>query len=292
MGHLLTSEGIRPDPAEVQAITEMPKPKDMKAVQRFVGFVTYLAKFVPHLSETIEPLCRLTTKDAVWTWQSQQEDAFQKVANQITNQPVLKYYDVNKELTMQCDASDVGLGAALLQDGMPVVYASRALSQTEQRYAQIEKECLAIVFACERFDQYILGRDLVAVCSEHSTQEYFQEASQSRTQTTAKNVASSESLHPEGKVHKRKKRCTWPTLFREPICPLGSSIESSDHRLGYEQVNFTETLNISEPRLKQIQCHTTQDTCLQTLKSVILSWWPETKEEVPAAIRIGTFGTN
>ena len=78
---------------------------------------------------------------------------------------------MTEEVTIQCDASEVGLGATLLQKGQPVAFASRALSQTEQRYAQIEKECLAIVFACEHFDQYIFGRDYITVQSDHKPLE-------------------------------------------------------------------------------------------------------------------------
>lgn len=84
---------------------------------------------------------------------------------------ILKYYNVHEEVTIQCDASEVGLGATLLQNGQPVAYASRALSQTEQCYAQIEKECLAIVFACERFDHYIYGKDHITVQSDHKPLE-------------------------------------------------------------------------------------------------------------------------
>lgn len=67
------------------------------------------------------------------------------------HQPVLQYYNVRQEVTIQCDASEVGLRATLLQNGQPIAYASRALSKTEECYAQIENECLAIVFVCERF---------------------------------------------------------------------------------------------------------------------------------------------
>lgn len=75
--------------------------------------------------------------------------------------------DINEEVTTQCDASEVGLGATLMQLGQPFANASRALSQTEQRYTQIEKDCLAIVFACEHFDQCIYSRDCVTVQSDH-----------------------------------------------------------------------------------------------------------------------------
>jgi len=80
---------------------------------------------------------------------------------------VLRYFDVNKEVTIECDSSDVGLGTVLNQDGCPVTYASRALTQTECNYAQIEEECLAIVFATERFEHYILGKNIVQVLSDH-----------------------------------------------------------------------------------------------------------------------------
>ena len=171
MGSILTAEGLRPDPEKVSAITKMKRPENVKAVQRFIGLATYLSRFLPHLSETCEPLRRLTDKGALWTWQSQQEDAFQNVKRLVSHQPVLKYYNVHEEVTIQCDASEVGLGATLLQNGQPIAYASRALSKTEQCYAQIEKECLAIVFACERFDHYIYGKDCITVQSDHKPLE-------------------------------------------------------------------------------------------------------------------------
>ena len=85
----------------------------------------------------------------------------------ITQAAVLHYFDVSKEVTIAYDSSDIGLGAVLTQVGQPVAYASRALTQTERNYAQIGKECLAIVFAAERFEHYILGKDTVEVLSDH-----------------------------------------------------------------------------------------------------------------------------
>ena len=74
-------------------------------------------------------------------------------------------------MTLQCDASQSGLGAALMQNGQPVAYASRALSAAETRYAQIEKELLAIIFACEHFEPYVYGRDMIRVESDHKPLE-------------------------------------------------------------------------------------------------------------------------
>ena len=100
-------------------------------------------------------------------WSEQHNNAFDEVKKLVANHPVLKYYDVNDEVTIQCDASERGLGATLPQNGQPVAFASRTLSAVEQRYAQIEKECLAIVFGCQKFSQYITRREKVTVESDH-----------------------------------------------------------------------------------------------------------------------------
>jgi len=79
----------------------------------------------------------------------------------VTNTSVLRYYSLHDEVTIQCDASQTGLGAALLQNGQPVAYSSWALTSAETHYAQIEKEFLAIVFACQHYDAFIYSRDSV-----------------------------------------------------------------------------------------------------------------------------------
>lgn len=103
----------------------------------------------------------------MFTWDSSQEEAFQAIKSMISSAPLLKHYDVASETTIQCDASESGLGATLLQEGQPVAFASRSLSTVERQYDQIEKECLAIVFACSRFNQYLHGRELTTVETDH-----------------------------------------------------------------------------------------------------------------------------
>ena len=142
----------------------------MEGVQRLNGFVNYLAKFLSKLSEVMEPIRRLTRKDTPWNWSSEQDQAFASVQRLVTEAPVLCYYDPSLDLTIQCDASQSGLGAAILQNGKPIEYASRALTDTESRYTQIEKEMLAIVFALELFNQYTFGRH-VHVESDHKPLE-------------------------------------------------------------------------------------------------------------------------
>ena len=109
IGHLLTLEGLHVDPKEVKAIEEMPEPEDAKAVQRLLGSVNYLAKFVPHLSDILEPLRRLMDKDTEWWWLHKQQEALDHMMKALTSTPVLQYYDVKKPVCIQCDASDGGM---------------------------------------------------------------------------------------------------------------------------------------------------------------------------------------
>ena len=167
MGHILSAQGLSPDPDKVRAVVAMPPPTDVQGVQRLIGVFTYLSKFMPRLSTVCEPLRRLTDKDGEFDWMPQHDKALSTIKALITQAPVLHFYDVNKDVTIECDSSDVGLGAVLMQDLHLTAYASRALTPTERNYAQIEKECLAIVYATERFEQYILGKEEVVVESDH-----------------------------------------------------------------------------------------------------------------------------
>ena len=159
----------------VQVVDEMPRPTCKKELATFLGLVNYLLKFLPRLAEVTQPLRELTFKDAPFLWSPHYESAFANVKQLVADHPMLKFYDPGAEVTLQCDASDYGLGATLLQGlgatllqgGQPVAFASRTMSCTERNYAQLEKECLAVVFGCQRFDQYLARKDNIVVETDH-----------------------------------------------------------------------------------------------------------------------------
>ena len=140
IGHLITNEGVQADKYRVEAILSMPAPTDIHGLKRFCGMIQYLSKFLPNLASDLQPIRELTKKDVDWNWSVECEQAFQKVKQKITETPLLVYFDPDKELVLQVDSSKDGLGAALLQVGKPIEYASLALTRAARNWAQIEKE--------------------------------------------------------------------------------------------------------------------------------------------------------
>ena len=158
--HQLTPEGLRPDPEKIKAIVDMKPPQSLQALQSFNGMVNYLKRFSPVLTELSEPLRRLQKQDTVWAWESEQQTAFKKIKTALTTLPILAYFDKDKNHIIQMDASKTGLRAVLLQDDQPVVYASRALTDMECRYSNIERELLGIIFGLERLHHYTFGKPI------------------------------------------------------------------------------------------------------------------------------------
>jgi len=167
MGNIVSHEGLKPDEAKVKAIVDMPTPTDVPGLQRLLGMVKYLAAYIPRESEITAPLRQLLRKDTEWSWQYEHDRAVQRLKDVLTSAPVLAYYDVKKGVTIQADASQSGLGACLMQSGKPIAYASRSMTSAECNYAQIEKELLAITFACNKFHQYICGKEGVNIMTDH-----------------------------------------------------------------------------------------------------------------------------
>lgn len=151
-GHLLTNVGLKVDPMKTSAITNMPAPQNKQDLQRFLGMLTYLGKYLKNLSSETKNMRNLVIKDAEWEWSEQHELEFSKMKEMVSSAPVLQYFDVRKPVMIECDASGHGLGAVLMQEGRPVAFASRTLSAAERNFVQMEREALGILFACGRFE--------------------------------------------------------------------------------------------------------------------------------------------
>jgi len=186
-----------------------------------------------------------------------------RVKEMIVSAPVLAYYDVNKPVVIQCDASQSELGAALLQEERPVAYSSRVMTQTEQNYAQIEKELLAIVYAYEKFDQYIFGRSNVIVQSDHKPLEtMFRKPIHTSPKRLQRMRLRLQNFDIQVQYKKGETMFLADTLSRAYLeNQLLSQTQDSDVRsireqlfaFELEQIKHDEDLSVSPTRLKQLR---------------------------------------
>lgn len=158
LGHSISAEGVKPNPEKISAVLDFKKPDNVKETQSFLGLCGYYRKFIKDFATIAYPLYRLTRKKSPFLWTDLCEAAFKKLKELMCNPPVLRQPDFKKEFTLTTDASNVGLGAILSQDGHPCCYVSRRLNKHEINYSASEKEMLAIVWAVKRLRQYLLGR--------------------------------------------------------------------------------------------------------------------------------------
>jgi hypothetical protein len=160
LGHSVSTKGVGIDPERTRAIRAFTPPKDAKGISRFVGMVNFYHKFIPNLAEVAAPLNRLRKKGVKFKWDAEQQQAFEALKQAISQPPVLEMADFSDQFIVQTDASGVALGAVLFQevDGIrqPVAYASRTLTSQERKAASTyELECLAVLFAMDKFREYI-----------------------------------------------------------------------------------------------------------------------------------------
>ena len=162
LGHIIDMHGIQADPEKVSAVLKMEAPQNVSDLRRFMGMANQLGKFSHRLADISQPLRELLSTKQSWVWGPDQERAFLEIKTVLTQPTILALYDPVAPTKVSADASSFGLGAVLLQltndTWRPVAYASRSMSAAEIRYAQIEKEALAVTWACEKFSDYTLGR--------------------------------------------------------------------------------------------------------------------------------------
>ena len=276
-----SAQGMHPDPKKVQGITEMTAPTDKQQLQSFLGMVNYMGTFIPNLSHHTEPLGAMLKKDNVFHWEDQQTRSFQQVKTLIAkaNTTPLRYYDRDLPVTVQADASLRGLGACLIQKhkgkDQPIAFASKSLTDAETRYANIKRELLAIVFACQRFSTYLLGRSFVAE-SDHKPLEMI----------AMKNLANApprlqrmllelQRYDVTIKYRPGKEMQLADALSR---CPARASQEIKlDMRVDY--IAFTKSW------IEKLKDSTQRDPILATVYQLTQQGWPHQRRHVPRLAR-------
>lgn len=243
--------------------------------------VNQQSKFSPHLADQTKPLRDLLSKKNQWSWGHDQQQAFERLKTALSSSEVLALYNAENETILSADASSYGLGAVLRQtqpDGSlrPIAYVSRALTETEQRYAQIEKEALAATWACERFQDYLLGtqfkietdhKPLVPLLSSKPLDSVPVRVQRFRLRLMRFSFT---IAHVPG-----KELNTADTLSRAPVTEQDESNLSNETKEYVHAV--VNNLPASEERLKVIREQQDQDQVCKQLKSYCLEGKAEWK---------------
>ena len=274
-GKFFTPNGVEPDPAKVQGIVDMPAPTNAKELQSFLGMVNFMQPHVPHLSHHSAPLRELLKSDKKFYWDAQCNAAFQQLKAMIKKKQALQFYDRTKPVIVQADASQYGLGAALLQEGLPVAFASKSLSDTETRYANIEREMLSVVFACERFHTYLTGRSFI-VENDHKPLEMIQLKNLKAAPPRLQRMLLRLQEYDAKIIYKPGPEMSLPdALSRLPG-------KDNSHITLDLRVDF---INFSSRRIDQVAEETKRDPILSTVYQLTHQGWPDEHRRCPKIAR-------
>ncbi|KMQ92398.1 enzymatic polyprotein endonuclease reverse [Lasius niger] len=162
LGHVIGSDGVKPDPNKIHAMKNFPIPKNPKNIKQFLGLTGYYRRFIKNFSKIAKPLTDLLKKDKPFIWTPLQENAFATLRNELCEEPILQYPNFNEPFILTTDACGYAIGGVLSQGlvgkDLPISYTSRVLNDAERKYSTIEKECLAIVYGVSYFRHYLYGR--------------------------------------------------------------------------------------------------------------------------------------
>jgi hypothetical protein len=240
------------DPKRVKSIIQFPIPQNLRDVRSFLGLAGYHRQFVNHWSDMAEPLTRLTRKNIPFYWSDEQNDAFNKIKAAISQEPVLIHYNPELETILKSDASGYAVGAKLEQklNGKfhPVTHASRMMTKTEKtNYCISEKECLAIVYATNKFRHYLIGLKFVII-TDHLPLKWLA----SKQNLSARLIQWALHLsqfdytveYKSGRLHKDV-----DALSRYPVDSPESEIDNMErysYALTSEQISNDDILNLKE----------------------------------------------
>jgi hypothetical protein len=171
LGHVINQQGIAVDPKNVAAVVEWKRPSSLSEIRSFLGLTGYYRRFVPNFSSIAKPLTRLLEKDVLFVWSNDCEVSYQTLKNKLVNAPILALPESGKHFTVYTDASRVGLGCVLMQEGRVIAYGSRQLRKHDGNYPTHDLELAAVVFALKSWRHYLYGKSC-DIYTDHKSLKY------------------------------------------------------------------------------------------------------------------------
>ena len=291
LGHIVSSEGIKPGPEKITSILSLPVPKNVAEIRSVLGMVNQQGKFAPDLATKTKPLRDLLHKRSTWRWGAPQQKSYEVIKTCLTEAPILALYDCNRETKISADASSYVIGGVVyqLQDDSnwkPIAYFSKALIPTETRYSQIEKECLAFTWLAERASDYILGKEiigetdhkpLVPLLTTHSIDQLPPRIQRMRMRLMR--------FHIKSLVHIPGKEMYTSDMLSRMIPKDGSVIQDElESEINDYVCSLIDTIPISDIKLQQLIEAQNEDEVTKKVKEFCVEGWPE-RHQLASAVR-------
>jgi hypothetical protein len=233
------------------------------------------------VSEVTAPLRELIKKNVEFHWLDIHDKAFSDLKKILIDPEALRYYDVAKPVTLQVDASQHGLGAAIIQDNGPVAYASKALNETQPRHSQIEKELLAIVFGCKRFHRYVHGKT-ITIETDHKPLENILRKPLSQAPSRLQKMLMRVQEYDINLVYKKGGEMYLADALSRAFPPELNE-EQFERDMNSERfIHLMSTASyVTDRKIEAIKTEILQDETMQTLREQIEKGWPEHRSFIP-----------
>lgn len=242
------------DPDKQKEIAEMRPPRDAVGLKSFIGKLSHISRFIPRLAELIMPLRQLCGAGTEWAWQKQHDDSFRHASKLVSESPCLAFFDPDVPIEVECDASKNCLGAALIQRNRPVYFASKAITETQMRYAQIEKELLAVRYALNRFHYFIFPKT-VTVYIDHKPLVNIIARRLEEVPLRLQSLLMDIQKNNIKLVFRPGKEIKFADAL--PRCPL----EKQRRAVGEQEVNVISTLPMQDNTIARLKLAAAEDTC-------------------------------
>ena len=273
-GRIISTQGISPCPKKVEGILKLAPPQDKQELMSLLGTINFMATFIPNLTQRTHLMRGVLKRDVHFIWTADMQKEFDDIKQVISNITELVHYDPNKEVVIETDASSKGLGAVLIQDGKPVRFLSKALTPAEMNYSNIERELLAVLFACERLHTHTFGRKVI-IHTDHKPLQVIFEKPISLAPARLQRMLLRLSQYDLQVVYVGSKNVLIADTLSRLVKPGHSSaVPGLD-------VTIAQVMKVHSTYLASLQEETRKDAILSELVKYIVAGWPNSMQDLP-----------
>ena len=271
-GHQWSAKGLSPNPKKIAAVKRMNLPGDVETMRSFLGLVNYLNRFSPCLAELSEPLREICRQDMEFELTESVHVALSRTKEEISKNVTLPYFNPGRPTTLQTDASKKGLGAVILQDSRPVMFASWALTGAEKNYQNLERECLVMIWGMEKFHYFLYGKQFTLETDKKPLVSIYRKHMVEISPRIQRLIVRSFPYQPfDIQYRKGMEIPLADALSRVTPTP----VEEDGIQLPIVAVNLiTSNLPVSSTEIELIHEETSKDPTLTLLKHYIHMGWP------------------